>query len=57
MWSELFLLNKDALLEEMENFRNTFDEFYEALKNENRVRMREMMKCSTKRRKFFDKRG
>ena len=57
MWSELFLLNKDALLSEMDNFRNTFDEFYNALKNENRVKMREMMKCSTKRRTFFDKRG
>ena len=57
MWSELFLLNKDALLSEMDNFRNTFDEFYNALLNENRVKMREMMKCSTKRRKFFDKRG
>ncbi len=57
MWSELFLLNKEALLNEMENFRSTFDEFYNALKSENRVKMREMMKCSTKRRKFFDKRG
>ncbi len=57
MWSELFLLNKDALLSEMDNFRNTFDKFYNALKNENRVKMREMMKCSTKRRTFFDKRG
>lgn len=57
MWSELFLLNKDALLSEMDNFRNTFDEFYNALKNENRVKMREMIKCSTKRRTFFDKRG
>lgn len=55
MWSELFLLNKDALISEMENFRNTFDELYDALKNENRVKMREMMKCSTQRRKFFDK--
>ena len=50
MWSELFLLNKDALISEMENFRSTFDEFYDALKNENRVKMREMMKCSTQRR-------
>lgn len=55
MWSELFLLNKDALISEMENFRNTFDELYDAIKNENRVKMREMMKCSTQRRKFFDK--
>lgn len=56
MWSELFLLNKEALLTQMRNFRNAFDELYSALENEDCEKMRSMMKCSTQRRKLFDKR-
>lgn len=57
MWSELFLLNKECLLLEMENFRNSFDTLYEKLKNGDREGMREMMRISTSRRQKFDKRG
>lgn len=55
MWSELFLSNREALLAEMESFMTTFNEMYECVKNNEREKMREMMRCSTQRRKRFDK--
>ena len=55
MWSELFLMNKDALLKEMDNFINDFTEFREMLKNENTEAMRKKMRDSTERRSLFDK--
>ncbi len=55
MWSELFLNNKDYLLNEMECFRKSFDELYDKIKAEDREGMREMMRLSTYRRKRFDK--
>ncbi len=54
MWSELFLLNKDYLLDEISQFRATLDDFTEALKNEDEQTMKSMMMLSTKRRKKFD---
>ena len=55
MWSELFLLNKDALLKEMDNFIGAFNRLYDTVKNGDREEMRKMMRCSTERRKLFDK--
>ena len=55
MWSELFLDNKAALLEEMELFRGQLDNMYEYLKNEDRQGLMDMMITSTERRKLFDK--
>lgn len=55
MWSELFLSNREALLKEMESFMTSFKEMYDCIKNNERDRMREMMRCSTERRKRFDK--
>ena len=55
MWSELFLMNKDALLEQIELFEKNFKQLHEYLKNDDREGMKEMMKISTKRRKQFDK--
>ena len=55
MWSELFLLNKEALLSQMELFRKHFDDLYNCLKADDREGMKEMMRISTKRRKQFDK--
>lgn len=54
MWSELFLLNKDILLDEIRQFRDTLDEFTEALENEDEKKMKDMMILSTKRRHKFD---
>ncbi len=55
MWSELFLANRETLLSEMDNYRKSFDELYDTIKNGDREKMREMMRLSTERRKRFDK--
>ena len=55
MWSELFLSNRDALLDEMDRYRATFDRLYDTVKNGDRETMREMMRLSTARRRQFNK--
>ena len=55
MWSELFLSNKDALLEQMDIYRETFDKLYNFINNDDRDGMRDMMRLSTKRRREFNK--
>ena len=55
MWSELFLLNKDTLLEQMDKFLSEFGKLRETLETGDRETMREMMKISTARRALFDK--
>lgn len=55
MWSELFLSNKQVLLEQMDIYRETFDKLYDFINNDDRKGMREMMKLSTKRRREFNK--
>lgn len=55
MWSELFLMNKDALLLQMDKFLDEFNKLRTSLENDDRETMREMMKLSTKRRAYFDK--
>ncbi len=55
MWSELFLMNKDALLAEMDKFIAEFTEFRTYLANEDGKRMREKMRASAQRRTLFDK--
>lgn len=57
MWSELFLSNKDTLLQQMEQYRTCFDALYDCLKNDDREGMRIMMRTSTARRKQFDKKA
>ena len=55
MWSELFLLNKEALLTEMDSFIHEFSAFRDMLVNGNVKGMQEKMIASTKRRMLFDK--
>ena len=55
MWSELFLANRDILLDEMDNYRASFEKLYETIKNGDRDSMREMMRLSTERRRKFNK--
>lgn len=55
MWSELFMLNKDALLSQMKTFMTEFNSFYELLKNEDTEEMKAKMIQSTARRALFDK--
>ena len=55
MWSELFVANKDVLLEQMDRFSETFGELRTMLENEDVESMRKMMRHSTARRALFDK--
>jgi len=55
MWSELFLLNKDALLAQMDVFMKEFSDLREALNQEDSEKIREKMRLSTTRRALFDK--
>lgn len=55
MWSELFLLNKDALLKKMDAFDEQLHKMREYLSQDNREGLREMMRLSTARRSKFDK--
>lgn len=55
MWSELFVANKDALLNQMDMFINKFNELKSILEAEDIDGMRKMMHHSTERRALFDK--
>lgn len=54
MWCELFLMNKEELLLQMNLFLKQFAELKDALENDNIEKMKEMMRLSTTRRKYFD---
>lgn len=54
MWSELFLLNKDILLEEIDAFIASISHFRDALANEDIEEMKRLFIQSTYRRKKFD---
>ena len=55
MWSELFVANKDVLLEQMNLFIGKFNELKAMLESDNIDGMRAMMRHSTERRALFDK--
>ena len=55
MWSELFVDNKDILLEQMNLFIDKFIELKTMLEAEDIAGMRAMMRHSTERRALFDK--
>ena len=55
MWSELFLLNKDALLHQMDLFEHKLRELRELLQKDDTEGLRELMRYSTSRRALFDK--
>lgn len=55
MWSELFVANKEALLEQMNLFIDKFGELKAMLESEDVDGMRKMMRDSTERRALFDK--
>jgi len=54
MWSELFTLNREPLLREMDKFRRSFNELYEKLEKGDTEGMCDMMRTSTERRTRFD---
>ena len=57
MWSELFLLNRDALLRQIELFSQELIRLKLLLLSDDREGLREMMRQSTARRALFDKKN
>lgn len=55
MWSELFLLNKPALIEQMNVFMKEFARFKELIEKGDEEEMRATMRKATARRSLFDK--
>ena len=55
MWTELFFLNKEALLREMDLFINEFMSIRNLIEHENGSELKDKMRLSTKRRALFDK--
>lgn len=55
MWSELFLLNKDQLLTQIDLYLENFYLLKEAIENDDKDKLKEIMKLSTERRTYFDK--
>ncbi len=55
MWSELFLLNKESLLREMDKFLDEFKSLRDELASDDAEGMKEKMRISTARRALFDK--
>lgn len=55
MWTELFLLNKEELISQIDLFIASIKDLREALFIEDVEKMKEMMRLSTERRKYFDK--
>lgn len=54
LWTELFLLNKENLVLEIEQFVNEINDFKDALVNEDIDKMKQKFITSTNRRKYFD---
>lgn len=54
MWSELFMLNRAALLRETDSFIDQITKFRNYLEKGDEEGMKKMMVCSTKRRRHFD---
>lgn len=55
MWTELFLLNKNELVSQMDLFIDKFTLLRDSIINEDEEQIKDIMKLSTHRRKFFDK--
>lgn len=55
LWSELFILNKEELINQMDLFLEQFTNLKEAINNNDLDKMKEIMRLSTKRRSYFDK--
>lgn len=55
MWAELFLMNKSALIKEMDSFIEHITLLRDYINNDEVDKIKEMMKLSTKRRSHFNK--
>lgn len=55
MWSELFLLNKEDLLEQMDCFMEEFTNLRDLIEKDEVEQLKEKMRLSTRRRALFDR--
>ena len=55
LWTELFLLNKENLLQEISDFQNELNHFKAALETEDADEMKRLFVQSTQRRRLFDR--
>lgn len=55
MWSELFLLNRDELLSQIDLFSGSLEKLREAIASGDTDTLRSLMRLSTERRLIFDK--
>ena len=55
LWTELFLLNKENLLQEISDFQNELNHFKAALETEDTDEMKRLFVQSTQRRRLFDR--
>lgn len=55
MWSELFLMNKDKLVQEMDCFIDEFKLLRDSIQNEDVESIKEKMRLSSHRRSYFNK--
>ena len=55
LWTELFFLNKDNLIREIDDFEASLQALKQTLRNEDSEALKQMMVTSTKRRALFDK--
>lgn len=55
MWSELFLMNKEPLLKQMDVFAEEFAELRDMIVKDDREGIKSKMRLSTERRSWFDK--
>ena len=55
MWSELFLLNREVLLHDIDVFMREMNDLRALLEKGDREGLREKMRLSTERRKYFNK--
>ena len=55
MWAELFIMNKEVLISEMDKFLEEFKAFKKMIEEKDESSLRQKMRISTERRKLFDK--
>lgn len=57
MWTELFMLNREPLLSELEALIGHLNEYREALENADAERMRQLLQEGTERKEIVDRKG
>ena len=55
LWTELFLMNRDNLVQQIDDFITEISDFRDALVQEDTEKMKQKFVTSTQRRKYFDR--